>query len=700
MKLPRSFIFLFFIGLFLFPNLHLAFSQGKEIARYQFVSPKPGSVGINPETVIVIRYGIPIDINTLKNEFLEVSGEMSGKHSGSLTLNSDNLTLIYKPDKSFAINEKVRLNLIQGIKTGEGQFLPVFSYGFTIRQKSCGNFNPDSSVYLKTPPDYYSNSDILKGRKGDIISFSDIPEPLIYCSKGASQGNIMTVLEKPPVDYLYLFNNNGTLLLARKMPHRVTNFKPHYSGVVTYFDHVLKGHIVLDSFLNPVDTLYMKNGYLADAHDVLLLENGHVIMESYDPQQLDMSKVTEGGDPNATVIGLVIQELDENRDLIFEWRSWDHFRITDSYNNLLASIVEYVHGNSLDADSDTTLIFSSRNMNEITKISRSTGKILWRLGGKNNEFDFSNDPRRFSAQHSVMRQKNGNLTLFDNGNGSEPLYSRGIEYEIDEDKRTVSLKNEYRHNPDVFAYVTGNLQRLENGSTFIFWGSIVGQIGHAITEYDPAGGMTFEAKFDLSTYPTYASYRTKWDHTIFRLSNDSVRFSEVILGDSVSNTVSVNNLTDKTIIITSAYTHSRGFTVKDLPISIPPAGTKMLTVGFRPLSTGSSSDIITICQETDSSIIARQLVVSGESIFRTGIKEEELSCFEIYPNPVGKRLEIRSLKMISRIIIYDLYGRNIKTLTNPGNSFAIDMESEKEGFYIIVAIFSDKTTLVRKIFKH
>ena len=161
----------------------------------------------------------------------------------------------------------------------------------------------------------------------------------------------------------------------------------------------------------------MKNGYKPDAHDILLLKNGHIMMESYDPQKVDMSKVVEGGNPNATVIGLVIQELDENKNLLFEWRSWDHFKITDSYNNLLSSVVDYVHCNSLDADTDSTLIFSSRNLNEITKINRLTGKIIWRLGGKNNEFIFQNDLRGFSAQHSAMKQKNGSLTLFDNGNG-------------------------------------------------------------------------------------------------------------------------------------------------------------------------------------------------------------------------------------------------------------------------------------------
>ena len=40
-----------------------------------------------------------------------------------------------------------------------------------------------------------------------------------------------------------------------------------------------------------------------------------------------MDTVVIGGDPNATVEGLIIQELDQNQNLLFQWRSWDHFHV-------------------------------------------------------------------------------------------------------------------------------------------------------------------------------------------------------------------------------------------------------------------------------------------------------------------------------------------------------------------------------------
>ena len=71
-------------------------------------------------------------------------------------------------------------------------------------------------------------------------------------------------------------------------------------------------------------------------------------------------------------------------------------------------------------------------MDEITKIDRQTGDIIWRLGGVNNEFTFLNDsldfqhsiPTPFCYQHDIRRLRNGNITIYDNGNYKHPKYSQ------------------------------------------------------------------------------------------------------------------------------------------------------------------------------------------------------------------------------------------------------------------------------------
>jgi arylsulfate sulfotransferase len=62
-------------------------------------------------------------------------------------------------------------------------------------------------------------------------------------------------------------------------------------------------------------------------------------------------------------------------------------------------------------------LVSCRHLDEITKIHRTTGEIIWRFGGSQNEFNFIND-YPFTHQHSIRSLGNNRYILFDNGNYS------------------------------------------------------------------------------------------------------------------------------------------------------------------------------------------------------------------------------------------------------------------------------------------
>src|SRR6185295_4979823 len=206
------------------------------------------------------------------------------------------------------------------------------------------------------------------------------------------------------------------------------------------------------------------------------------------------------------VIGLILQELDRDKNVVFQWRSWDRFQITDAISHdLTAKSVDYVHGNSIDVEPDGNLIISSRHMNEVTKISRTTGDIIWRLGGRNNQFTFVNEPISFSHQHCARRLANGNITIFDNGNFRTPQFSRAVEYAIDEVQKTATLVWQYRHNPDVFTVAAGSVQRLPNGNTLIGWGTA----SPTLTEVGADGALVSELTFDAGV-GSYRAFRFEW----------------------------------------------------------------------------------------------------------------------------------------------------------------------------------------------
>src|SRR4029077_19130489 len=139
-----------------------------------------------------------------------------------------------------------------------------------------------------------------------------------------------------------------------------------------------------------------------------LLPNGHTLMMGLDAQVVDMSAVVPGGNPNALVLGIAVQELDTDHNVVFQWRSFDHYQITDCVSplvSLTSNIIDYVHPNAVELDQDGNLLLSARHFDEITKIDRATGDIIWRMGANavNNQFTFIGDTRGFSHQHDIRR---------------------------------------------------------------------------------------------------------------------------------------------------------------------------------------------------------------------------------------------------------------------------------------------------------
>jgi hypothetical protein len=216
-----------------------------------------------------------------------------------------------------------------------------------------------------------------------------------------------------------------------------------------------------------------------------------------------------GGRPDAKVWDLVVQEQNDNKDVVFEWHSRNVFDIKDALHTVMTdTTVDYVHGNSVQLDLDGNLIISSRDLDEITKVDYKTGAIIWRLGGRHNQFTFVNDPRGFSWQHDVRRLPNGHLTVYDNGVYHKPQYSRGLEYEINEATKVITLVHEYRNTPNVYAEAMANVQRLPNRNTFIGWGTT----WPTATEFHPDGTKAFEFSLPKKTV-SYRVFRLPWRAT-------------------------------------------------------------------------------------------------------------------------------------------------------------------------------------------
>jgi len=276
---------------------------------------------------------------------------------------------------------------------------------------------------------------------------------------------------------------------------------------LSYFNKNNKSWIILNEYMVETDTLECVNGYDADYHDIQLLANGGYLLQAYDSISVNMSEIISGGNNDAMVIILIIQEFDSNKNLIFEWNAWEHLNIADYENlDLTNNRIVWMHGNSIHIDLDSNILVSNRRSSEVIKIDRNNGDVIWYFGGPNNEFSITNDPYNgFSRQHDVRRIENGNILLFDNGNDHDPPISRAVEYEIDESEKTADLVWDFSHPQGYVGLAMGSVQRLPNNNTLINWGRLLNQ-GAVITEVDYDKNIVFEIQYP---YPFYCYRVTK-----------------------------------------------------------------------------------------------------------------------------------------------------------------------------------------------
>ena len=335
----------------------------------------------------------------------------------------------------------------------------------------------------------------------------DFPEFIINQYGETAPGYVIGSVQSNNLEvgsYFLILENSGnpvfyskTQSLGKLQCNGLFAYRTEIPGMSKKYTWYLQDEDFID-----VDTFQMGNGYLADNHDFQIMPNGHALMLCYDSQIIDMSQIVEGGHPAANVTGAVIQELDVQKNVIFQWRSWDHIPITDTYQDLTQARFGYIHVNSIELDeTDGNIILCCRETSEVIKVSRVTGEVMWRMGAENNDFTFINEheenaPRYFKVPHDVRRHANGHLTMFDNGadeKDQERTYSRAVEYDLDEENKTATMVWEYRNDPDILALTGGDCIRLANGNTIIRWGGAA-KAGEApaMTEADPNGELVYE----------------------------------------------------------------------------------------------------------------------------------------------------------------------------------------------------------------
>jgi len=463
-------------------------------------SPIDNATLVNSSENVIVRF-ISEEVTSVSNFELSVTKSDWSIVEGVTKILNDGKTLVFDPKIDFDAGDQISVRLLN---KNHNKLVKQFSFSVdpspineSDRIRNIERIRREEFGF-----DYRLNQESIKS----IAALPVIePEITIHVNNNPAPGTIFfgNFAANP---HLAAMKSTGEFMFIRQMPSPCYDFRVQENGLLTYFQNFGQKYYGMDSNYNVVDSFFTGNGYETDLHDLRLLSNGNALLMSYDVKIIDMSQIVPGGQKAAEVTGLIIQEVDPQRNVVFQWRSWDHFQITDADSvNLSLGAIDYCHGNALEIDYDGNIILSSRNMSEITKISRSSGNIIWRLGGKNNQFTFINDPIKFSYQHAIRRTAAGTYTLFDNGNFHVPKFSRAVEYVINENNMTCELIWEFRRDPIIYSFAMGYAERLPNGNTSVSWGFS----NTTYTEVTPAGETAYEFSLGNLSY-SYRVVKENW----------------------------------------------------------------------------------------------------------------------------------------------------------------------------------------------
>ncbi len=363
--------------------------------------------------------------------------------------------------------------------------------------------NDFGSVPTAAVPHFRSRPDLrIPGLAVDLHSGATAPGSFFVAPYGNPRGQAGAVI----------LDGSGQPIWEQPQDLEVTNFRTQtYAGrpVLTWwegkveFAHGVGSYVIAGAGYEPIMRVQAGNGLRGDLHEFLLTSRGTALLTSYVIVQRDLRSV--GGSKTGMIQDAIFQELDlASGRVLLEWHSLDHIAFAESYWPV-GEPWDYVHLNSVDVDvADQNLLVSSRNTHTVYKVDRSSGEVIWRLGGKHSDFAMGAGTS-FQCQHDV-RSHPGTITMFDNaGSPFAPgAQSRGLALAVDERRMTATLQQQYVHPLPLQAASKGNVQVLPNGNVFVGWGA-----EPFVSEFTSSGKLLFDARLGAGDI-FYRAFRAPW----------------------------------------------------------------------------------------------------------------------------------------------------------------------------------------------
>jgi len=471
------------------------------------VFPSPGTRAASYKTQISFRDVDPRAIGRVR-----VDGSRSGSHSGRLRRHSDGKGASLVFSEPFRRNESVAvrtgLDIVDG-KKGDFRFKVVGLGNASLivqeGRKPPSQTGAGDRRRFRSRPDLAPPTVSVERRDGAQLA------PGVLALNGR---NFTGRGQQGPM----LLDDDGELIWwkaagngERVMDVRVQTYRD--KPVITWWQGRARAGggsgdgIIYDTAYKPVKKVRAGNGYRVDLHEFLITPQDTALIPIYNPYGADLSSI--GGSRNGLLVDSIVQEIDIATGLVlFEWHSVGNVDIEDSYTpapEKASSRHDYFHLNSITVDGkDGNLLVSGRDTRGVYKLDRRTGRIIWTMGGKKNDFARGKGAT-FAFQHDAAREADGTISVFDNS-AAPPVAekSRALFLDVDEEAMRVELRQAISHPDDLLAATQGSVQLLPNGNRLVGWGS-----QRHFSEHAPDGKLLLDGTLTRAN-DSYRTVRSPW----------------------------------------------------------------------------------------------------------------------------------------------------------------------------------------------
>lgn len=255
-------------------------------------------------------------------------------------------------------------------------------------------------------------------------------------------------------------------------------------------------------------------GSVTDGHELRELPNGNFLLATYAPagevelRHVAAYKKRRPPDRGAVVFA-ELQEVDPEGRVAWRWNSrgriklgetgrWWRSVLVNSKPSRFGDTFDPVHINAIEPRGPNEVVISTRHTDAVYGINRSSGEIVWKLGGTETpqSLRIIGDPaeRVFGGQHDVRIGEDGRLTVYDNGK-DRPRRPRVVFYRLDLAAQRANYLGQLNDPAVKTSHCCGSSRQQADGGWLVSWGD-----NPLVSAFDRKGRIAFRLRLAASTF--------------------------------------------------------------------------------------------------------------------------------------------------------------------------------------------------------